>query len=338
MEFYYTLYISFYLLMGLLFFICGLRNYARSKLIANTPTAKIGSVALGLAELRGRIVPRSGMGCPITRQPCLGWKISIGGSKRIPGRIMWEEFYFSFFLEDESGRILVEAKGLQGPESMTQMFMESFSTPSAFSRKGETRLFNLRFPDDKIFWVEEWQMIARDRPNDIFAQVVEWTKERGVDIVTLESHRWVSLVIYKALDKPEAELYVLGTVTAVPEQLAGKTKTEDRVARSDPRDRLLLVSTESPKRTGQAHFQRAVAQLIATALCLLMAVGVFLPLLSLQAVGVSTIALVVGTIILGLLKRQIDPVANLVIAAMFILAIIALWAITMLEGIGRVLR
>jgi len=54
-----------------------LRDFWLMRLVQNTPTAKIGSAALGLAELHGRVVPKEGVVSPIAQRPCLGWEVSI---------------------------------------------------------------------------------------------------------------------------------------------------------------------------------------------------------------------------------------------------------------------
>ena len=73
---------------------------------------------------------------------------------------------------------------------------------------------------------------------------------------------------------------------AVPEQLAGKSKSEDRVMRRDSRDRIFVISTTPPKQTERKHFQKAAAYLLATVFCFVMMFGDFMPrLAAMVAIG-----------------------------------------------------
>jgi len=80
-------------------FVSWFRNLRVVRQIENLPTSKARSAAVGLAELRGVAWPVS----PQSREPILSWDL------RRPGR----DIVTPFYLEDETGRILVDPKGAE---------------------------------------------------------------------------------------------------------------------------------------------------------------------------------------------------------------------------------
>jgi hypothetical protein len=97
------------LIGGPILFFQGFRDLRRKRLMENTPTARIRSMAMGLAEINGRIIARSGVTAPFSGQPCAYWQVDI--STPAP-RNSWDIVHRAtsgntFFLRDETGLALV---------------------------------------------------------------------------------------------------------------------------------------------------------------------------------------------------------------------------------------
>ncbi|MBI3539699.1 MAG: hypothetical protein HY076_05450, partial [Candidatus Eisenbacteria bacterium] len=76
------LYASAALVAGVVFFARGFRTMRTRRLIANTPTARIRSMAMGLVEIRGTVQPRSHVTAPFSGHDCAYWQVDISSRSR----------------------------------------------------------------------------------------------------------------------------------------------------------------------------------------------------------------------------------------------------------------
>jgi hypothetical protein len=94
------------------FFYRGFRTLRTRRLIANTPTARIRSMAMGLVEINGTVEPRSTVAAPFSGKPCAYWEVDISSR----GRRGWTVVHRNhsgnpFFLRDQTGLALVYPHG-----------------------------------------------------------------------------------------------------------------------------------------------------------------------------------------------------------------------------------
>lgn len=102
------------LVSGPVLFWRGFRHLRTCQLIENTPTARIRSVAMGLAEVRGRVRARSQGTAPFSGRPCAYWEVDVSVRGRRRGS--WSVVHRNqsgnpFFLEDDTGAALVYPQG-----------------------------------------------------------------------------------------------------------------------------------------------------------------------------------------------------------------------------------
>jgi hypothetical protein len=88
------------------------------QLIQNTPTAHVRSMAMGIVELNGALVPRSRVAAPFTTRPCVWWEVDIQqlDSRSKAGNRTWHTVHHvasghPFFLRDGTGVALVYPQG-----------------------------------------------------------------------------------------------------------------------------------------------------------------------------------------------------------------------------------
>ena len=109
------------LLGGPIGFVHGFQAFRRKRLIENTPTARIRSMAMGLVEVNGRVSPRSEMIAPFSGNACAYWEIDVatgssgrngqsGGNWRIVHR---DQSGQPFFLTDDTGTAMVFPAGAE---------------------------------------------------------------------------------------------------------------------------------------------------------------------------------------------------------------------------------
>ena len=99
-------------------FIIGLKRLSRKKLIENTPTSKIRSLAMGLVEVFGKAVTyKEKWKAPLTNNDCLyhRWQIAEYRSSGKSGgkwvTIAEDKKEALFYLKDETGAVLVDPAG-----------------------------------------------------------------------------------------------------------------------------------------------------------------------------------------------------------------------------------
>jgi len=104
--------------LGGSFIIWGLLNYKWKRLIENIPTSKIRSIAMGLVEIFGNVVSKdeSLLKSPFTQNPCVYYKYKIEELRSSGKSTHWVtikkgEENRLFFLQDDTGRVLVNATG-----------------------------------------------------------------------------------------------------------------------------------------------------------------------------------------------------------------------------------
>lgn len=98
-------------------FIHGFRALRVQRLIADTPTAKVRSLAMGLVEVQGKVCARSRVTTPFTNQACAWWEIELQTLRQSgKGVKHWNTVYREqsgnpFYLDDGTGTAMVYPQG-----------------------------------------------------------------------------------------------------------------------------------------------------------------------------------------------------------------------------------
>lgn len=92
----------------------GFRTLRTRRLIANTPTARIRSMAMGLVEVNGTVEPRSTVQAPFSGRACAYWEVDVA----VRARRGWSIIHRNqsgnpFYLSDDTGVALVYPHGAQ---------------------------------------------------------------------------------------------------------------------------------------------------------------------------------------------------------------------------------
>ena len=108
-------------------------NFKLKRKIENVPTSKVRSMAMGLVEVKGKVVARETIESPYSKTPCVFYDYRIeerqektyrdskGKSRK---EVKWVTVHSSqdsrrFLLEDETGKALVDPKDAEVPEEKT---------------------------------------------------------------------------------------------------------------------------------------------------------------------------------------------------------------------------
>ncbi len=126
---------------GLYFFFLGFHLLARKRLLLATPTSKIRSAALGLVEVNGVAAGPHTMAAPITGKPCflyhtIAWQ-RCEGKKQEWDKVADETLHVPFFIDDATGRLLIEPLGadLDLHQDFREEYDASFFSLGFFSKE-----------------------------------------------------------------------------------------------------------------------------------------------------------------------------------------------------------
>jgi hypothetical protein len=105
---------AFAAVAGPVMFARGFAAWRRRRLIADTPTSKIRSMAMGIVEVTGTAVPRSAVEAPFSGKSCVYWKVDISMRSRNGWTVIHRNTSASpFYLRDETGLALVLPQGAE---------------------------------------------------------------------------------------------------------------------------------------------------------------------------------------------------------------------------------
>lgn len=158
------------LVAGPVFFWRSFRDLRTRRLIQNTPTAHIRSMAMGLVEVNGQVVTRSAQRAPFSNRACAYWEVDISTRTRRNG---WSVVHRNasghpFFLRDETGVALVypkdarctirygveeECLGISLPDCYADYFREQQVGMSALWRMGSLRFRERVLEEDERVYV-----------------------------------------------------------------------------------------------------------------------------------------------------------------------------------------
>ena len=105
-------------LAGVYLFYHGFRLLQRKRLITDTPASKIRSASMGLVEVSGLAVGPYTLTAPITGLPCyhyrtVAWEWKQEGKNKQWVKVADESLHVPFFLDDNTGRVLIDPQGAE---------------------------------------------------------------------------------------------------------------------------------------------------------------------------------------------------------------------------------
>jgi len=197
---------------GIFFFVQGFRLLQRRHLILDTPFSKIRSASMGMVELSGLAVGPYTMIAPISARPCyyyrtLVWEWKLQGKSNQWVKVAAECMHLPFFLDDNTGRVLVDPRGAD--LDIHCDFLEEFS--------------------DALF-------TTKDPPP---GNVRAFLARHGVDINN-------KIKVEEYCIKPKNSLFILGSLADNPgiEVMPQPTREEESLL-STPRSALLSLAGSS---------------------------------------------------------------------------------------------
>jgi hypothetical protein len=128
--------------LGLYFFFKGFKWWRLKCLINNLPTSKVRSIAMGLVEVYGRVVPRIGpsgtpelLKSPLTNHDCVYYRYKVeelSQKSHIWTTIKVTTYAKLFYLEDETGQVIINPDGAEVDIFMDNQFRSGSPVRKAY--------------------------------------------------------------------------------------------------------------------------------------------------------------------------------------------------------------
>jgi E3 Ubiquitin ligase len=106
--------------LGLFLFLNGFRMLRYKRLILDTPLSKIHSASIGVVEVMGTPIGPHTLAAPVTGDPCFYYRVQAwqwtetdNGKSHVWKSVLDESSYIPFFLEDSTGRVLIDSQGAE---------------------------------------------------------------------------------------------------------------------------------------------------------------------------------------------------------------------------------
>jgi len=216
--------------VGPLLFARGFRDLNVRRLIQNTPTARIRSLAMGLVEINGKVIARSQHDAPFSGRPCAYWEVDIAVRSR---KNAWTIVHRSrsgspFFVRDDTGLAFVYPEGSQcRVQSGVEETCVGISLPDCYARY---------MSDQRLALRSLWRLsVMRFR---------ERTLEDGQHVYVLGTAEPRSRAREVSMDDA---LAATGTDGPVQERLRTLTEEVAAVVRRGSNDRTFIISSGSER-------------------------------------------------------------------------------------------
>ncbi|RKX25987.1 MAG: hypothetical protein DRP47_08905 [Candidatus Zixiibacteriota bacterium] len=228
--------VSLLSVLGVFLLVFGYRRRLQYRLIQDTPTSKIRSMAMGLVEIYGQVKADKFIKAPFSKTDCVYYKYEIqeyraktsgsGSNKSVTYEWMTVGLgnqRIPFLTKDDTGTVLVNPEGAEFDVSQRRIFYQKKGVFSGFKRAKEAlKVFTQSETND--FDTSDWQLIeiTADSPKVSKTQVGD-RKYKEYYIVS------------------DDNLYILGTA-------ANSTDTPNHVLiKQGSNEKVFLISDKSEK-------------------------------------------------------------------------------------------
>jgi len=141
-------------IIGFIVFLYAFKKLKLKRNIEDTPTSKIRSIAMGRVEIKGNVVKRKKILSPFSKKECIyyKWSVEYYVPHRYRGGGYWStlkkgEKRESFYLEDETGRVIVDPTGAKLIIELNERILTSLTPDIEFFLKEQRikKQFRMRF-------------------------------------------------------------------------------------------------------------------------------------------------------------------------------------------------
>lgn len=263
LAFEFPLYAALALGAGPWLFARAFRDFRTRRLIENTPTARIRSMAMGLVEINGEVVQRSEHVAPFSGLPCAYWEVDIATrGRRNSWTIVHRDASGSpFFVRDDTGLALIYPHG---------------ADCRVRDQKEEVCL-GIQLPDCYARYMDDRQLAFRHVWRLSTLRFRERLLEEGQRVYVLGTAMPRSQVIEIS---PEVALEATGTEGPHERRIREFQHEAVSVVRRGDNERVFIISQQSERELTLTLGLRAWAELIGGPALTLFGIGYWLHVLA----------------------------------------------------------
>lgn len=114
---------------GAVVFYFGFAQFKKVQFIENIPTSKVRSIAVGLVELKGKVIKAADeLASPVSKTSCVYYEYKIEEWRKSGKSSEWRDIYHEtkvvpFHLQDDTGKVLVDLNGVEAQNIKVNWFI-----------------------------------------------------------------------------------------------------------------------------------------------------------------------------------------------------------------------
>ncbi|HII68841.1 TPA: hypothetical protein HA270_03130 [Candidatus Woesearchaeota archaeon] len=127
------IYVTIGFFVGIVIAMWGIKTWKNFQIISNIPTSKIRSIAMGLVEIKGKVLPKkeSSLASPFTKKPCVWYQYTIEEYRKSGKSSRWVTLKKAsagekFFCQDDTGCVLIDPRGAKLDVALDAVFNSGF--------------------------------------------------------------------------------------------------------------------------------------------------------------------------------------------------------------------
>ena len=199
----------------------GFQVFRLKQLIEGTPTSKIRSAAMGLVEVHGKAVTLNPIKAPLSGKDCLYWQVHFKGitraakGKDTPRFLPIGEYTSDsgFYIQDDTGRILVDPKDLSFEKISADFFYTMYKDNSlSVSKMREMKYGGFKFKiatfSSLKSQIEKKGIMERNPPPE---SLKRFCQQYNINLDGM-SENFMNVIVTEYYLPKSKETYVMGTV------------------------------------------------------------------------------------------------------------------------------
>jgi hypothetical protein len=203
----------------------GVQQYLLSEKIKNTPTSKVRSAAAGLVELFGKAKCKDEIFSPISKAKCIYWSVNCEYYYHHKKSSGWRTFYSrsssaQFYLEDDTGKMLVEPKNAQ------------ITIPSDLRSQGH-------LSDKALFGLLPQKQLD--------SKVMAWMDSDPAVKSAFSGYGGTELRVTESFIAEGDPLFVLGSAEPIPGSMSD-VKSENLIMKKNNIDKIMFISDSNEEK------------------------------------------------------------------------------------------
>ncbi|RLG16449.1 hypothetical protein DRN63_04180 [Nanoarchaeota archaeon] len=194
---------------GSLFFYQGLKEVKKYKIIQSLPTSRIRSLAIGLAEVSGRVVPfKEELMAPLSKKRCVYYKCEVYEWKSSGKSSYWKKVkevssHRPFYIKDDTGAVLVDPRGAEFNLPISYSYQSPFSLiPPSPPQEISELLKSLGISQGFLLFRKKFKVVEKCLPVGSSIYILGWVGDNPYKEEATAKFGYEDLMIQRRKGRP----------------------------------------------------------------------------------------------------------------------------------------